>query len=194
MIWLWCDQQSDFNEVFSCKIALTNTGSALPLVSFWTSPISLFRTFLFPFLMALTYREAQQTQNISNVQTNQKNYVTTSENLHVSPHLIRVQVHHLLADAVQLFGVTNKAQVQLLDDLQGCFAWWLPHLLKHLRAERNQVRTSMQTSPSWGVCIEWHIEGDNCMVCTADSPAQQPKRRYVLFPGVPAAQPGQKER
>lgn len=68
-IWLSvCDDKPNLHEVFSCKIALTKTGSALPLVSFWTSPISLFRTFLFPFLMASTCRETQQKQNISNMQ------------------------------------------------------------------------------------------------------------------------------
>lgn len=58
-------------------------------------------------------------------------------NLNVNPHLIRMRVHHLLADPMQLCGVTNKTQVLLLDDLRGCLAGWPPHLLEHLKAGRN---------------------------------------------------------
>lgn len=82
--------------------------------------------------------ETQQTQIISNMQTNTKTVQTASENLHVSSHLIGVRVYHLLADAVQPCSVTNQAQVLLLDDLRGRLARWPPHLLEHLREERNQ--------------------------------------------------------
>lgn len=86
MIWLGLAERSvqlNSHEVFSCKTALTKTGSARPLVSFWTSPISLFRTFLFPFLMAWTYRVAQQTQYISNMQKNKNTFEFECE---PSPH------------------------------------------------------------------------------------------------------------
>lgn len=77
----------------------------------------------------------------------------------------------------------------LPDDLHISRNTWEPG-----ETRRTQVRTRMQTSTSWGVCTEWQIEGDNCMVGAADWPAWQPKRRYVPFPGAPAAQPVQKER
>lgn len=124
--------QCDLHEVFFCRIALTRTGSALPLVSFWTRPINLFRTFLFPLLIAWTCRGTQRDfwtcfWDVSLVITRDI----------VSPDLIWMRVHHLLADDVQLCGVTNKPQVLLLGDLQGCLAWWPPHLLEHLRTRRN---------------------------------------------------------
>ncbi len=153
MIWLsLCDKKSLIHEVFSCKMALTNTGSARPLVSFWTSPISLFRTFLFPFLTAWTFAKTQQTLHISDMPTNKfkkelhekkkKGFYFQVKSLHVSPHLIRVRVHHLLTDAVQLCSVANEAQVLLLDDLPGCLAWWPPHLLEHLTERINQEDAS----------------------------------------------------
>lgn len=40
-----------------------------------------------------------------------------------SPHLIRVRVDHLLADAVQLSGVGNETQVLLLNDLLSRLTW-----------------------------------------------------------------------
>lgn len=49
------------------------------------------------------------------------------------PHLIWMRVHHLLADAVQLCGVANEAQIFLLDDLAGRLLRRLPHLLENLR-------------------------------------------------------------
>lgn len=66
------------HDVFSSRMALTRTGSALPLVSLWTWPISLFSTFLFPFLMAWTYTEAQETRMFSffkNLKTNWTNHL-----------------------------------------------------------------------------------------------------------------------
>lgn len=126
--------QCDLHEVFFCRIALTRTGSALPLVSFWTRPINLFRTFLFPLLIAWTCREAHN-RIFGHVFEMFHSWLHTT--LCVSPDLIWMRVHHLLADAVQLCGVTNKPQVLLLGDLQGCLAWWPPHLLEHLRTRRN---------------------------------------------------------
>lgn len=117
------------HNVFSCKIALTSTGSALPLVSFWTSPISLFRTFLFPFLMASTC-------------AGRETFLKADSTSHFwvnSPHFIRVRVDHLLADAVQLSGVCNQAQVLLLNDLLSGLTWWPPHLLEHLSQTRVEV-------------------------------------------------------
>lgn len=40
-----------------------------------------------------------------------------------SPHLMGVRVHHLLADAVQLSGVANEAQLLLLNELLSRFTW-----------------------------------------------------------------------
>lgn len=171
------------HDIFSCKIALTRTGSALPLVSFWTSPISLFRTFLFPFLMASTCAGRELFF---------KTMKSASLYWANGPHLIGVRVEHLLADAVQPSGVGNEAQVLLLNELPSRLTWWPPHLLEHLsqphvRGVSDSRNVNKQESG-------WQAGGDNCVACAADWPAWQPRRRSGPFPGVPAARPGLEER
>lgn len=118
-----------------------------------------------------------------------KNDVYTIKSLLHNPHLVRVWVNHFLTDPLQMWRVTNKTQLLLLDDLQRCLTRWNPHLLKHLRKQR--VKQSV-FSPA--LSCEWQTEGDNCELYAAVWPAWQLKRRCVLFPGAPAAQPGQRER
>lgn len=60
-----------------------------------------------------------------------------SQGKKASPHLIRVRVHHPLADVMQLCSVANEPQVLLLDDLRARLAWRPPHLLEHLRNQRD---------------------------------------------------------
>lgn len=175
-------------DVFSSRIARTTTGSALPLVSFWTKPISLFRTFLFPFLTAWTCREARKMQYSFKMRPHEKCMQTF---FYRCPHLVGMRVYNLLADAVQLCGVTNQPQVLLLGDLQGRLARWPPHLLEHLKTGKSSAKLRSEEY-KWalaGMCIS---QREITALCAADWPAWQRMRRCVLFPGAPAAQPGQR--
>lgn len=134
------------------------------------------------------HQPSERTQKKNLTYSKSKNYCIR---ISTSPHLIRMWVYHLLADAVQLCRVGNKAEVLLLDDLQSRLTRWPPQLLEHLR----QTEWELQWEPECKQAeLEWQTEGDNCAARVTRWPAWQPKRRYGLFLGVPAAQPGQKER
>lgn len=53
--WYWGTLGFNHN-VISCRMFLSWTGSARPLDSFWTAPMSLFSTFLLPPLITWTWR------------------------------------------------------------------------------------------------------------------------------------------